>query len=80
MNEHVNIIIVIIITNLTLCHICLYWSQFLIVEYMRCQLITTRYFDISLRLLTVFVLFFDGLYLAISLADNTIKIFFRLGV
>ena len=49
----------IIFINLTFQHFCLYWSQFSIAAYMRCQLIITLHFDFSKQFSAVFVIFFE---------------------
>ena len=53
------LIIIIIITNLTLYHFWLYSNKFCIAEYIRGQSIASRHFDFSQRFLTVFVSFFN---------------------
>ena len=51
----------IILTSWTFQHFYLYWSQFSIAEYMRCQLITTLHFDFSKRFSAVFVMLLNFL-------------------
>ena len=72
MKEHV----IITITNLALCYFRSYLNQFSIAKYIEYHTIATRHFDFSQRYLTVFVLLFNRLHSAISLADNAIEYFF----
>ena len=72
---------IIILTNLTLRHFCLYWSQYFIAEYMRCQLITTLHFDFSQRFSAICVMFFIGCIEQFhSLVDNAKNIFSHHGI